>query len=389
MVNSLFEQFVENNLNVDTKQLALHTKNVEGVNKTKAITQIGLLQKASKKIPTFFLKRCLFTPKSYEQATSERVATYKSLLVSGKTLLDLTGGLGVDDYFFSKNIDHITSLDPDKELNEIARYNFTKLKASGIERVDSTAEDYIKHCKRHFDIIYADPDRRDSNRQRKIHVKDWQPDIIGLLDKIFEHTETFALKLSPLFDLDELFKLFPNTADLYVISENGEVKELFCIIKKSNQKKTRIIAVDLSAAEELACDSENQIHFYNQTSDKHTFLYEAGNALVKGKLWQSYGNQLELDMIEKNTPLFLLNKLVQPFMGRVFKLVKEVSYKSKDISSYLAEHQITKANITRHYFNENVEQLRKRWKLKDGGKDYLFFANDKMYHCEKIDTVHI
>ncbi len=390
MVNSLFEQFVENNLNVDTKQLALHTKSVEGFNKTKAITQIGLLQKAVKKIPTFFEKRCLFTQKSYEQATSERVAKYKCSLVSGQSLLDLTGGLGVDDYFFSKRFNKIVSVDPDEELNEISKYNFSKLGATNIERIAGTAEEYIVQCEKRFDMIYADPDRRDTNKQRKIHVKDWQPDITGMLDEIIERTETFALKLSPLFDLDELFKLFPNVFELYVISELGEVKELFCVMKKKKVEGAKVFAVDLSDLKDLYYNSANEIHKFEETLiANEIYLYEAGNALVKSKLWTTYANQLQLEIIEKNTPLFMSDKLIHPFMGRVFKLIEKVSYKKKDIENYIAQKNIKQVNITRHNFDENVEQLRKRWKLKDGGTDYLFFANATLYHCVKLDTVNI
>jgi len=390
MVNSLFEQFVENNLNVDTKHLALHIKSVEGVNKIRAITQIGLLQKAEKKIPTFFKKRCWFTQKSYEQATSERVSICKSSLVSGKSMLDLTGGLGVDDYFFSKCFDKIISLEPDEELNEISKYNFNKLGATNIERIAGTAEEYIANCKENFDVIYADPDRRDTNKQRKIHVKDWQPDITGMLDRIFDRTETFALKLSPLFDLDELFKLFSNVAELHVISELGEVKELFCIMKKGELESIKVIAIDLSQINDLYYNSNHEIHDFEKTlTDNETYLYEAGNALVKSKLWTNYANQLQLDIIEKNTPLFMSDKLAQPFIGRVFKLIEKVPYKKREVENYFAQKYIKQANITRHNFEENVEQLRKRWKLKDGGTDYLFFANATLYHCVKLDTVNI
>ncbi|MDZ4757260.1 MAG: hypothetical protein SGJ10_03855 [Bacteroidota bacterium] len=385
MVNQVFEQFVENNLKADTKQLALKAKNIDGLDISRAITQIGLLQKSIKKIPVFFEKRCLLSQKSYEQASSERVAIFKSSLVSGKNLLDLTGGLGVDDYFFSKYFEKITSLDPDVELNEIVRYNFAKLGVDSIKRIDTKAEDYIAKCKESFSIIYADPDRRDSNKQRKIHVRDWQPDISAMLPQIFEHTNTFTLKLSPLFDLDELFKLFPNVSHLYVISEGGEVKELFCIMQKQHTAKAITYAVEINANDVLLCNSDNESHSSNTiASETEMYLYEAGNALVKSKLWRPYAEKLELDLMESNTPLLLSNKLIQPFMGRVFKVAEQVPYKNKDIAAYIKVHKLQQANVTRHNFNENVAELRKRWKLKEGGNDYLFFANSKMYHCVKV-----
>jgi hypothetical protein len=80
-------------------------------------------------------------------------------------------------------------------------------------------------------------------------------------------------------------------------------------------------------------------------------------------------------------------------MGRVFRLVEQVPYKNREIEMYLSKWQMKQANICRHNFKENVEQLRKRWKIKEGGTDYLFFATNRdgayMYHAVKIDVVNI
>jgi len=37
---------------------------------------------------------------SIEQTSSEITANFKSKIVNGDTLVDLTGGFGVDDYYF-------------------------------------------------------------------------------------------------------------------------------------------------------------------------------------------------------------------------------------------------------------------------------------------------
>jgi hypothetical protein len=49
----------------------------------------------------------------------------------------------------------------------------------------------------------------------------------------------------------------------------------------------------------------------------------------------------------------------------------------------------TKANITTRNFPESVEEIRKKWKIKDGGASYCFFTtelnNDKIVLlCSKI-----
>jgi hypothetical protein len=50
----------------------------------------------------------------------------------------------------------------------------------------------------------------------------------------------------------------------------------------------------------------------------------------------------------------------------------------------------TKANITTRNFPDSVEEIRKKWKIKEGGSSYCFFTtdpnNDKIVIiCNKIE----
>ena len=49
----------------------------------------------------------------------------------------------------------------------------------------------------------------------------------------------------------------------------------------------------------------------------------------------------------------------------------------------------TKANVTTRNFPETVEEIRKKWKIKEGGNRYCFFTTDLNYNkivllCKKI-----
>ena len=46
----------------------------------------------------------------------------------------------------------------------------------------------------------------------------------------------------------------------------------------------------------------------------------------------------------------------------------------KEIKLHLEK---TKKNITTRNFPETVENIRKKWTIKEGGKDYCFFTTDK------------
>ena len=59
------------------------------------------------------------------------------------------------------------------------------------------------------------------------------------------------------------------------------------------------------------------------------------------------------------------------------------------IKKELKKLGISKANVTVRNFPERVDSLRKKYKIKEGGKDYLFFTTDKgnkkiAIHCVKV-----
>src|SRR5688572_28699960 len=83
--------------------------------------QLKLYPRAKEKLPVFTSNYCYLTTKSYEQSSSESLAKYKAGLFSGEVLIDLSGGLGVDDWAFSRSFKNVISVDNDAELNELAK----------------------------------------------------------------------------------------------------------------------------------------------------------------------------------------------------------------------------------------------------------------------------
>ena len=109
MDNSLLaveiQEFINSNLNTDIAQLALQKNKFPNSNWTSILNQISAKQKAKTKLSTWFTTPSIYYPAkiSIEQTSSEKTAEYKSMLVSGDKLIDLTGGFGVDDFYFAKN----------------------------------------------------------------------------------------------------------------------------------------------------------------------------------------------------------------------------------------------------------------------------------------------
>ena len=100
------QEYINDHLKSDLHKLILKGIPFNGVTIQDVANQIICKQKSEKKLPSWFnAKNIYYPPKvSIEQTSSEVTASYKSGIVSGKSILDLTGGFGVDSYYFSKFI---------------------------------------------------------------------------------------------------------------------------------------------------------------------------------------------------------------------------------------------------------------------------------------------
>ena len=175
--------FIQKNLNKKLSEVALLLSKNPSLDKEYIINQINGIQKSKTKIPSFYENPNIIYPTglSLEQCSSEKTATYKSSKLSGKTLIDLTGGFGIDSYFFSKKM-HVTYLESDKNLFEIVKQNFKVLNTT-IDCYHSTCENFIETATQTYDIAYIDPSRRNAN-DRVYKLKDCSPDVIDLLPKL-------------------------------------------------------------------------------------------------------------------------------------------------------------------------------------------------------------
>ena len=189
-------------------------------------TQVKYLARAATKLPSYAAAGCILPPRAFEQSSGELCAAHKH--GSGRTVLDLTCGLGVDALYLSRRFAQVTTVERDPVLAQCARENFRRMGVGNIEVVCAAAEDYLARCSRdglRFDMIYADPDRRDDRGRKMVCLEDCSPDIAALLPLIRSLAPTLSLKLSPLFDVGEALRIFGD-ATVEAVSAGGECKEV-------------------------------------------------------------------------------------------------------------------------------------------------------------------
>ena len=206
-------------------------------------SQVKYLARAAAKLPSYAAAGCILPPRAFEQSSGELCAAHKH--GSGGTVLDLTCGLGTDSLYLARRFDSVTAVERDEVLADVARENFRRLGVANVEVVCAPAEDFVARCLRsgrRFDMIYADPDRRDDRGRKIVCLEDCSPEIAALLPSIRSLAPTLSLKLSPLFDVDEAFRIFGEVT-VEVVSAGGECKEV--IVHDDGSRTARISAVAL------------------------------------------------------------------------------------------------------------------------------------------------
>ena len=186
-------------------------------------TQVKYLQRARRKLPSLYAARCIIPPRAFEQSSSEESAQRKPL--EGDACLDLTCGLGIDSIALARRFRRVVAIERDEALAEVVRYNMALMGIDNVEVVSTSAEEYVDRCSETFDWVFVDPDRRSEQGNKMVCMEDCSPNILGLMPRLRQIARRVAIKLSPMFDCAEAFRLLA-PAEVEVVSIGGECKEL-------------------------------------------------------------------------------------------------------------------------------------------------------------------
>ena len=149
------------------------------------------------------------------------------------TVLDLTGGLGVDSWAFAQVAERVVYFERSEELAAAAGRNFQRLGAGNIDVRCETVTPQTELSE--ADLIYADPARRDAAGRKVFLLEDCTPDILTLLPLLLRKAPAVLVKLSPMADLAMLAeRLGPALREIHVVECDGEVKELLCLLLRDN-----------------------------------------------------------------------------------------------------------------------------------------------------------
>lgn len=359
--------------NIEKEPTALALKGVSAV----VCNQIKFLRKCKVKLPHYYTSHCIIPPISYEQASSALSVVVKK--ECGERFLDLTCGLGVDTYHYSKQFKEVVTIEREDLIADIAIENFKRLGADNITVICSSCEDFLEsYSGPAFDLVYIDPARRDSNR-RIFLIEDCSPDVVKLLPLIERLSKKLVIKLSPLFDIKEAFRIFGQGVTLRAVSVGGECKELCVEINFNSCSATKIVAsaVDKNGnINEVEFDQSPHERLINTelNINKYRYVSILDVAIRKMRCSERY----HANFFTHLSPLYdndvaLWTTYPEGIMGRVYEIEKVMEYKPK----LFREMGIKSATIIIHNFPLSQEELRKRLSLKSGSESTLVFTTIK------------
>ena len=233
ILNIDIQGFIKNNKDSDISTLLLKGIPFKDVNANELIEQIEARKKSEFKLPKWFNTDNIYYPNklNIEQTSSEITARYKSNLMYGNTIIDITGGFGVDCFYFSKQFENVTYCEINESLSEIVNYNNKILDVENIETLNTDGVTYLNTSKKQFDWIYADPSRRHDSKGKVCFLHDCLPNIPENLDILFDYSNNIIIKTSPLLDISIGIDELKYVKSIHIIAVNNEVKELLWILK--------------------------------------------------------------------------------------------------------------------------------------------------------------
>ncbi|MDN5203309.1 RsmD family RNA methyltransferase [Fulvivirgaceae bacterium BMA10] len=391
LLKSEVQKFIQEHEYDDPVALALQGHKFLGIPIKEAIQQIKSRQTARIKLPEWHSKPGIIFPPtlSMEQCSSELTAKFKSALVSGETLVDLTGGTGIDTFYMGQSFKRALFVERDPALCKIADHNFSILGADHIKVLSKHAAQFLQEDSPQVDWIYIDPARRDDHHGKVFKLSDCVPDVLELKEIFFKHSDNVLIKTSPMLDIKQAISQLEYVKKVFVVSVKNDCKEVLYMLKKNATSEPEIVTVNL-----LGEQRKQQFSFYRAAesgfqialSAPLSFIYEPNASILKARGFNAIADAFQVNKLNINSHLYTSQKLIEDFPGRIFKCTHITRLDKKEIIKFIPEK---KANVTTRNFPYSVKEIRKKTGLKDGGNTYLFATKGPdekpvILVCEKV-----
>lgn len=429
-----FVKFITSYENADTASLLLSRNKWKNIDIDLAVNTICTRKKLKSKVPSWYAVPELVYPSklSGEQCSSEETAFLKASIAEkflkeihsydtyerpgvekcGFRIADLTGGMGVDSFAFSKIAEKVLYNEMNPSLAEASRRNFRILKADNIQvtcRMIIPSETYSQNGTNHTDasgtgetslqytesfngqpvspaallctfkpdLIFLDPARRNSEGKKVFLIEDCSPDVLTMKDELLSISRFIMIKLSPMADIDMVLeRLGRKCRELYITASGGECKELIILMDREWDGECTINAGGLIFLRSEEKSSQAILPENQEKVKSAKFLFEPGKALMKSGAFNLICSRLHLTKLAKSTHLYISEHISEKDecrkYGKVFRIIDTAHLDKTSIRTAGKLHP--KAEVTARNIPMTSEMLRKKLNVSSGSNTHIFGA---------------
>lgn len=408
-------EFVSEHISSDISRLVMNKTKWPEIDMSLAVACIESRRKLKGKIQEWYDNPDLIFPLkiSAEQCSSSATAAYKAGLAERIVcedesrkwkLADLTGGLGVDSWFFSKLASKVLYNEMRKPLCDAAAHNFKALTAdnirisnnmiipegieiadpalTGSEKEGSAATPAELLSEFRPDIVYMDPARRGEGGKKVFLIEECTPDVLTLKNEIFRICRHMLIKLSPMADISMACNRLGKTCrEVHVVASGGECKELLIWMDREWDDEYSIIAT------EVRNDGSGEAFTFYPSQEKEThaetcaiigadggYIFEPGKSLMKAGAFNLISNRLNVSKLGTSTHYYIANENSHVDdlrkYGKVFRIITAISLDKRNMKSVAAEFPY--AEVTARNIPMDTDTLRKKLGTKSGDRYHIF-----------------
>ena len=390
--------FVSSHISDDPVRLIMNRDRWPEIDMDMAVNSIESRRKLRDKVREWHDEpRLVFPLKlSAEQCSSSATGRYKAGLasrISGKeswAIADLTGGLGVDSWFFSQKAERVLYNEMQEVLCRAAEHNFKVLEAGNISVSNGIArQGDIEKILDGFnpDIVYMDPARRGEGGRKVFLIEDCTPDVLTLKDEIFVHTRHILLKLSPMADITMACSRLGSTCrEVHVVASGGECKELLIWMDREWNDGYSITAVEIhndGSLSEFTFSPSDEKAAAPHLSDRQMserWLFEPGKALMKAGAFNLISERFGIGKLGTSTHYYIVEDEAKADglkdHGKIFRIIGCSPLDKRSIKS--AGKDYPKAEVTARNIPMDTDTLRKKLGVSSGDDIHIFGLRSDM-----------
>ncbi|MCD8562832.1 MAG: SAM-dependent methyltransferase [Alphaproteobacteria bacterium] len=377
LLDPAVQDFIRAHDGADVAALALKKPPIPGWPWREVLEQIKARQKAARKCPHWLeAPGFIFpAPDTVEQASSDATSRYKAALVKASTFIDLTGGSGADSAACAAYAASGTIIEKDPASAALLAHNMNLLHPGKLMVITGAAEDILPTLPE-TELVILDPQRREGAKRGIFRLEDGLPNVWELLPVLRKKPVVAIESRRPYSDdRPNQLETLPCVSQAHVLEVAGECKEILYLMDFETKTDTPP-AITAAALDETGA-SLHRLSFTREeeeatpliTGVPEHYLFEPGPAFLKAGCFKLLAARYGLKKLAAHTHLYTGPAPCPDFPGRSFEILESLSAHKDTLKAAIPE---LKANLTVRNFPDKVENLRKKWGLKEGGEDYLF-----------------